>query len=187
MSDSNVPTSRATRKNKRKLSVRKLEEAKAHRAELAALSRAIKVQMEMGQFPDCARVNEALIEVYSKKTGQSDFRRFREWKEAGFSVRKGERAFRVWAKPRKIAAAKQANNGGEAAQSSGNGGQDTKDEFDWFPICCLFHAGQVEDEDGNSPPSLVPPIFRVIAQRPLALPAPRDWQQVADTRQEGAA
>ena len=46
-----------------------------------------------------------------------------------------------------------------------------KDEFDWFPICCLFHAGQVADEDGNHPPSC--PLF-VLSEMRLALPAPGD-------------
>ena len=152
---------RRTRR-KRKPSPEKLAKAQQGRAELAALSRAVKVGMAMGHFPECVKVNDALLEVYGDRTGQHDFRKFREWKEAGFSVKKGESAFRVWAKPRK-AKKKEAPAVGEANK--------IKDEFDWFPICCLFHAGQVADEDGNRPPSC--PLF-VLSETRLALPAPGD-------------
>ena len=150
---------RRTRR-KRNPSPEKLAKAQQGRAELAALSRAVKVGMAMGHFPECVKVNDALLEVYGDRTGQHDFRKFREWKEAGFSVKKGESAFRVWAKPRK-AKKKEA-----AATSEAN---KAKDEFDWFPICCLFHAGQVADEDGNRPDSC--PLF-ILSETRLALPAP---------------
>ncbi len=145
-------------KRRRKPSAEKKRTAKVKRAELAALSRAVKAAMNVGMI-DCATVNEALLEIYAKDTGQTDFRKFKEWKEAGYSVRKGESAFRVWAKPRKIAKPP------EGREQSSEG----KDEFDWFPICCLFHAGQVENEDGKPPLSFVSPAFQPL---PLALPAP---------------
>lgn len=150
--------SKVAAKRRRKPSAEKIRAAKAKRAELAALSRAIKPALAAGMFGDCDTVNQALLVIYTKQSGQTDFKKFKDWKEAGYSVRKGESAFRVWARPRKI----KGTHTDEARKEG-------QDEFDWFPICCLFHAGQVEDGQGKPPVSFVLPVFQPL---PLALPGP---------------
>ncbi len=164
------------RRGKRALSPDKIAKAKRNRAELASLSRSVKAAMEMGMFPDCLRLNEALLEVYQGQTGQHDFRKFKEWKEDGYSVRKGEGAFRVWARPRKASETKEVK--------TPQGSDEVADAFEWFPICCLFHAGQVEDADGNAPPSCA--LF-VIREMPLALPAAGESSASAHLGTEVAA
>lgn len=104
------------------------------RAELRELSAAIRPLVKMGVY---ATVNEGLIEHYSTQAGFSEWKTFKGWIDAGHCVRKGEAGFPVWAQPRKLKA-------GEAPQDqpADVSGSDTGPE--WFPVCYLFHSGQVQ-------------------------------------------
>ena len=97
------------------------------REQLRTLSRSVKAMMESGQL-DAATVNEGLIELY-KMDGHSEFKTFKQWKDAGFSITKGSKAFLVWGSPREITHPDPEQN---------------DDEFKYFPLCYLFSDMQVE-------------------------------------------
>jgi hypothetical protein len=79
--------------------------------------------------------NEVLIDFY-ESCGYSDFRTYRQWKEAGKQVKKGEQAFLVWAKPLSSKQAEAAKAKGEEAPAH--------EGPEFFPLCYLFAASQVE-------------------------------------------
>ena len=99
---------------------------KAKRTELAALSRALKPLVQAGQYDS---INEGLLDTYS---GDDDleFNTFKQWKEKGLSVKKGEKAFLVWGKPRRVPVPDAT---------------DDEDEFKFWPVCYLFSSDQVEN------------------------------------------
>src|SRR5690554_8198749 len=72
-------------------------------------------------------VNSILLAIYKDETGCSTFRRFDEWKEAGFTVKKGETAFRVWGSPIKA-----KKNTEQSQEPEG----DTVSKFKFWPMCC---------------------------------------------------
>jgi len=105
------------------------EAIKAKRVALAAISRSIKLLVKEGAYDS---VNEGLIDQYSD--GEDlDFNTFKQWKEKGFSIKKGSKAFLVWGKPRK------------AAVPEPKDGED--DEFKFWPLCYLFSNKQVEKKE----------------------------------------
>lgn len=87
-------------------------------------------------------INEILIQWYRKETGQTVFKTFHDWKKEGFKVAKGQNAFRIWSMPKK---AKKSYETEQGEKLEG-------DEYQYWGMCCLFHAGQVEpDRDGTKP------------------------------------
>ncbi len=106
--------------------------ANPRRLELVKLSRAFKPLVESGKF---GKVNDAIVAYYKQQTGKQDFRTFAGWKAAGFNVIKGSTGFPIWAQPRAMGEGKQESAPAELA-SNGEGPQ-------WFPVCYLFHDGQV--------------------------------------------
>ena len=76
--------------------------------------------------------NAEIMAYYVAKIGQTEFKTFRQWKEAGYQVKKGESSYPVFSRP--IGDIKAAQKG-EAASA-----EDKK----YFGIAHLFHAGQVE-------------------------------------------
>jgi len=83
-------------------------------------------------FKSSGNVNRLLIASYQAETGQTDFRTFKGWKEAGYKVTKGQRGWPIFSRP--IATIK-AEQGKEASE----------DEAGYFGTCYLFHTGQVEE------------------------------------------
>lgn len=128
-----MATATTTRKPRRKPSAAQKLAAAQKRAYLISLSKQVKAAMEMGRFQDCERVNEALVQVYQDQTGQEVFKTFAGWKEEGKSVKKGEKSFLIWGKPRKM-----------SAKVENEDGTEDEKKFKRFPVCYLFHAGQVE-------------------------------------------
>lgn len=109
------------------------------RAELRNISRALKPLVQAGKFPN---MNAAILAYYAEKTGQAEFRTFHAWKEAGTPVRKGESGFPIWGTPRRLPMREGArvSDLGQVAMMQGAEPQGPE----WFPVCYLFHAGQVE-------------------------------------------
>ena len=73
-------------------------------------------------------VNQALIDIYSGGR-QITFNTLRQWNELGKKIKKGSKAFAVWARPKKIQKPE----------------PDNAEEMQYFPICYLFSEEQVED------------------------------------------
>lgn len=66
------------------------------------LNDAAQIARMMGQE---TTINDLLLAIYEKEiesiTGAApkDWKTFQQWKEAGYKVNKGEKAFKVWSKP----------------------------------------------------------------------------------------
>jgi len=75
--------------------------------------------------------NAALIAFYQMETGRRDFRTFKNWKDAGYSVKKGEKGYPIFSRPVRVI----EEETGKVINKSGK----MK-----FLTCYLFHDGQVE-------------------------------------------
>ncbi len=103
------------------------EQFLAKRKELIALSQVMRALIEAGEVET---VNEGLIETYKEQTpGAKEFNTFNQWKEQGFTINKGSKAFVVWGQPRK---AEQTPEG-----------SDEPEEYKYWPLCYLFSNEQV--------------------------------------------
>ena len=98
-----------------------------NRQNLIAQSKLARMLMEMGQAES---VNDGLLTLYDNEQGQTcDYNTFHQWKEKGFTILKGARAFCVWGQPRN---ASQTPEGSEEPE-----------EYKYWPICYLFSELQV--------------------------------------------
>lgn len=75
--------------------------------------------------------NAEIMAYYVRTTGQTDFRTYRQWLEAGYKVKAGASSYPVFSRP--ISAIKAEKTG-----------EPTGDERNYFSVAHLFHAGQVE-------------------------------------------
>jgi len=75
--------------------------------------------------------NAYLMAMYKRQTGQTDFRTFKQWSEAGRKVKPGESSFALWSRPI-----------GKIREEK-TGVPDTS-ETHYFGICHLFHIEQTE-------------------------------------------
>lgn len=80
-------------------------------------------------------VNFMLLHHMYETGGATEFNTFRQWKEKGATIKKGETAFLIWGQP---IARQQA----EKAEAKGEPEPDDSD-FDYFPLCYLFSDKQV--------------------------------------------
>lgn len=78
--------------------------------------------------------NELLREHYAQ-AGHTELKSFSEWKEAGYYVKKGEKAILLWAHPKPSREAK------ELAKSQGKSEDEAKNDF--YPLAYLFSSKQV--------------------------------------------
>ncbi len=102
---------------------------------LKKLSNTLKPQVRAGEFET---INEALINYYKKENPSIvEFRTFRDWKQQGATIRKGEKAFFVWAQPRALRPGEKADDPEELNKEQ----KELKETF--FPVCCLFANTQI--------------------------------------------
>lgn len=111
------------------------------RAELRALSIAVKPLVKAGAFPT---VNAAILAHYTAETGAQEWHTFHDWRKAGRPVRKGETGFPIWGQPRRMKPGEGAPMGDLAQLAALNGIETQGPEF--FPVAYLFHDGQVHAE-----------------------------------------
>lgn len=98
-----------------------------NRQNLIDQSKLARLLIEMGEAES---VNDGLLLLYDKEQGQTcDYNTFNQWKEKGFTILKGARAFCVWGQPRN---ASQTPEGSEEPE-----------EYKYWPICYLFSDLQV--------------------------------------------
>jgi len=96
------------------------------RQQLKELSQVVKPMVKVGAFDT---VNQAIIETAYKKDEHQIFKKFNQWLNEGKRVKKGEKGFPVWARPREMKKEEHPN---------------IDDDFSFFPICYLFSNAQVE-------------------------------------------
>ena len=80
------------------------------------------------------RPNELLREYYAQ-AGHTELKTFEEWKQAGFYIRKGEKAILLWGHPKPSRQAK------EAAKQAGKPEEEAENDF--YPLAYLFSNQQV--------------------------------------------
>lgn len=95
------------------------------REQLKELSNQLKPLVKAGEFNT---VNEAIIETTYKSAEHQEFKKFWDWKNAGYTILKGSKAFPIWAQPIKGKKKVEIEEG---------------KEFEFFPICFLFSNAQV--------------------------------------------
>ena len=78
--------------------------------------------------------NELLRQHYAQ-AGHTELKSFSEWKDAGYYVKKGEKAILLWAHPKPSREAK------ELAKSQGKNEDEAKNDF--YPLAYLFSSRQV--------------------------------------------
>ena len=78
--------------------------------------------------------NDLLRQHYAQ-AGHTELKSFSEWKEAGYYVKKGEKAILLWAHPKPSREAK------ELAKSEGKNEDEAKNDF--YPLAYLFSSKQV--------------------------------------------
>lgn len=111
---------------------RQNKQPSAKRQELKALSNAVKPLVQAGEYDS---VNAALIGTYTSEK-HTEFKSFRRWQAEGMQVKKSEKAFLLWAKPKPIGKKEQAEETDEQ-----------EDEF--FPVAYLFSNAQVTARKGE--------------------------------------
>lgn len=97
------------------------------RKQLIALSKGVRQLIEAGEYDS---VNEGLTDIYSQQDEEiSEFNTFHQWKDKGYTIKKGEKAFLVWGQPRTVTQAPE--------------GSEEPEEFKYWPVCYLFANTQV--------------------------------------------
>lgn len=82
-------------------------------------------------------INEMLRRYYKTQNAVTDLRTYDQWKKDGYQVRKGEKAYLVWGKPKTRQEEPTDDN---ATQEEPN--PTHKDEF--YPVCYLFDIAQCQ-------------------------------------------
>lgn len=77
------------------------------------------------------RINDIIIKEFYTKDGNVEFHLYKQWKELGYQVKKGSKAFVIWGRKRK----------GQKPIENAKG---EKDEFKFYPLAYLFSNKQVE-------------------------------------------
>jgi len=111
---------------------KKQEATLKRREELKALSQMVKPMVKQGAFDT---VNEAIIDIYKEETGAKEFKTFWGWVNNGYSVKKGEKSFAVWAKPINLNDMVEGEN------------MTPEKEKKYFPMCNLFGDHQVQSSE----------------------------------------
>jgi len=107
--------------------ISKKEQYKAKRSELIAMSQNIRLAIKEGIYDT---VNEGLKKFYeAENTDIEEFNTFNQWKEKGYTIMKGSKAFLFWGQPRNYSQVPEEGTEPE--------------EFKYFPIAYLFSNLQV--------------------------------------------
>lgn len=135
-----VPPEAHQRANKKKTNPEKQEliELSHYFKEVKKMRAAKAKTLEEELYWASVGVNELIMNHYQQKTGAKDFRTFKQWKEAGFSVKKGEKSFRVWSAPLK------GKNETELVDANTKEPKTVESNFQFWGMCCLFNEFQVE-------------------------------------------
>lgn len=138
-------------KKRRKISAAQKEKAKQARRELVALTKFLKAQQQLkageAKTEDEAlailakRPNELLTEHYLRTTGATELRTFKQWKDSGYYVQKGETALRVWGTPFD---AKSSNT-----VDTPDGEHIIESTYELYPVVPLYSNLQVKNSDNG--------------------------------------
>lgn len=98
-----------------------------NRKNLIANSKLARLLMEMEEADS---VNDGLLQIYDKDQGATcEYNTFNQWKEKGYTIKKGVHAFCVWGQPRNVSQTPE--------------GATEPEEYKYWPVCYLFSDLQV--------------------------------------------
>lgn len=80
-------------------------------------------------------INEILLKIIYDTKEVKEFNTFHQWKERGYTILKGSKAFLIWGQPIKGQKKDKAEEQGKEPEEG--------DEYEYFPICYLFSDKQV--------------------------------------------
>lgn len=106
--------------------------ARASRQALRALCNTLQAAAKAAGMEETP--NELLREYYAQ-AGHTELKTYKEWKQAGFYIRKGEKAILLWGHPKPSRLAK------EAAKQAGKPEEEAENDF--YPLAYLFSNKQV--------------------------------------------
>lgn len=106
--------------------------ARARRKALKDLCNALQAAAKAAGIEQ--KPNELLRDFYAQ-SGHTELKTFEEWKQAGFYIRKGEKAILLWGHPKPSRQAK------EAAKQAGKPEEEAENDF--YPLAYLFSNKQV--------------------------------------------
>ncbi len=112
---------------------------------LKTLSEEVKDLVEDETFPT---INEAIMETLYKQGNHKTFNTYIGWQKRGKKVKKGEKAFLLWGRPKDQHGNPVTDNNEEHSQEEKDSEttQDpTKENFKFFPVVYLFRNEQVEN------------------------------------------
>lgn len=94
--------------------------------ELSAKARKLREELD-----EEVTINKVLIKYFYTDDKNTDFNTYKQWKEIGYQVKRGEKAFLIWGKKRTTQ--KQEVKEGEK-----------DDKYKFYPMAFLFSNAQVE-------------------------------------------
>ena len=101
---------------------------------LKDLSKTAKTAISLNPDLTESTVNGFILNLMYKNEVHTEFNTFKGWKEKGFKVSKGSKAFFIWSKPKKASKTVETENEGETKEK----------EYKFFGIANLFSNAQVE-------------------------------------------
>lgn len=127
----------------------KQQAAQEKRDWLRAISADFQAQREFMELTGAdyiPTINEMLHAYYAKQNNITELNTFDQWKEKGYQVRRGEKAFLFWGKPRR----KESQRLTEDPERTGVKLEDateeqiliTKSDTIFYPLCYLFDISQ---------------------------------------------
>lgn len=116
------------------------EKIQAIRAELKLKSETVAPLVKLGQFEN---INEGIIAMFYRNEENKEFNTYNGWKENGYQVKKGSKAFHIWSRPLDVL---QKEKNPEAVTDEEQGR--------YFPVAFIFSNAQVRkieptDEDNT--------------------------------------
>ncbi|MGM9644254.1 MAG: ArdC-like ssDNA-binding domain-containing protein [Eubacteriales bacterium] len=119
-------------------------EASEKREQLKAISAELQAQRDLMQvmgMEDLPTINEMLHDYYAKKNNITELNTFDQWKDKGYQVRRGEKAFLFWGKPRSKQK-QEEQTAEEQTEQEQPTEQNAARKDEYFPICYLFDISQ---------------------------------------------
>lgn len=86
-------------------------------------------------------INEILLKIIYDTKEVKEFNTFNQWKERGYTIIKGSKAFLIWGQPVNKQKKDKAKEQGKEPEEG--------DEYEYFPVCYLFSDKQVYKKEAT--------------------------------------
>ena len=123
----------------------KQQAAQEKREWLRAISADFQAQrdlMELTGAEYIPTINEMLHAYYAKQADITELNTFDQWKEKGYQVRRGEKAYLFWGKPKSRQQQPTEPTDEEESEQAQQVEPQTAKKDDYYPLCYLFDISQ---------------------------------------------